>query len=102
MLLFIKERLIERRQLFRRDVVLARQRNLTGNALFQLKQAIGIEIQTFTVVAQFITGFRDLNRRLFQHIQHAGQFAVHARQLGNKLTHVIQLALQINVFTICQ
>jgi hypothetical protein len=45
---------------------------------------------------------RDLNGRLFQHIQDAREFAVHADQFGNQLADVIQLALQVHVFAIRQ
>ena len=75
---------------------------MTGNALLQLKQTVRIEIQTFTVVAQFVTGFGDLNRRFFQHIQDARKLAVHADQFGNELADVIQLALQVHVFAVRQ
>jgi hypothetical protein len=57
LLLLVQQRLIVA-QLFRRNVVLARQRDLTGDALLQLKQTVRVEIQTLTVVAQFVTGFR--------------------------------------------
>ena len=102
LLLLVQQRLIVARQLFRRNVVLARQRDLTGDTLLQLKKTVRVEIQTLTVVAKFVTGFRDLNGRLFQHIQDARQFAVHADQFGKQLTDVIQLALKVNVFAIRQ
>ncbi len=82
--------------------MLTRQGDLTGDALFKFKQTVRVEIETLTVVAQFVTGFGDLNGRLFQHIQDAREFAVHADQFGKQLTNVIQLALQVHIFAIRQ
>ena len=57
LLLLFQQSLIVARQLFRRNMVLTRQGDLTGDALFQFKQTVRVEIQTLTVVAQFVTGF---------------------------------------------
>jgi hypothetical protein len=79
-----------------------RQRNLPGDALLKLEQTVRIEIQTVVIVAQFVAGFAELNGRLFQHIQHAGELAVHTHQLGDQLLRGIELALQVGLFAVRQ
>ncbi|MNC67050.1 hypothetical protein D3C75_1175120 [compost metagenome] len=52
-------------------MVLTCQADLARQALFQLMQAVRIEIHAVCVMAQFIAGFADLDRGLFQHVQQA-------------------------------
>ena len=101
-LLLFKQLLVERGQLFRGDLVLARKRVLTGDALLQLLQTVRVEIQTFAVVTQFVAGFAQLDGGLFKHIQHAGEFVIHADEIGHEIACAVELALQIGIFRVGQ
>ena len=82
--------------------MLTRQGYLTRDALLQLEQTIRVEIQTVAIVTQFVAGFAELNRRLFKHIQHPREFAVHPDELSHQLPGGVELALQVGFFSVCE
>ena len=82
--------------------MLTRQGYLARDALLELEQTIRVEIQTVVIVTQFVAGFAELNSRLFKHIQHARELAVHTDELGHQLPGSVELALQVGFFAICE
>lgn len=82
--------------------MLPREGNLPGDTLFQLKQAVRIEIEAVMIMAQFVRGFAKLNRRFFEHIEYSGELTVHTNQLADQLLRGVELALQVGFFAVCQ
>ncbi len=81
-------------------MVLAGQGDLPGDTLFQLIEAVRVQIQTVAVVTQFVTGFAQLNGGFFQQVINAADLVIHRSEFRQHLTRAVQHAVQIGVVTV--